>query len=152
MQKPPANVQMYHGGPYPPPPPPPSHGYHPGGVYKSAPSLVHAAPPATGSSYVVPYATLPPQSASTVTVSVAVASTATTPASAGGLPTTITAAAAAPPTPATTNFSGSSPHLQPAVHPPQLFSPLYAPYRSTPYMPSALSNAAVSIFYYCLML
>lgn len=44
----------------------------------------------------------------------------------------------------TTPVNNFSSPYQPPVHQ-QHYPPLYAPYRSTPYMPSALSNAAVSI-------
>lgn len=106
---------MYHP-PHGAPYPPP--GFHPS-PYKSTPSLL-----ATVSSSYIPYST----PSSTVTVS----ASATIPSTSSSQLTAVSPA---------TNFN--SPY-QPPVHP-QHYPPLYAPYRSTPYMPSALSNAAVSI-------
>jgi hypothetical protein len=97
-----------------------SPGFHPS-PYKSTPSLL-----ATVSSSYIPYSTTP---SSTVTVS----ASATISSTSSNNQLTATSPA--------TNFN--SPY-QPPV-PPQHYPPLYAPYRSTPYMPSALSNTAVSI-------
>lgn len=99
----------------------PSPNYHPN-QYKSTPSLL-----ATVSSSYLPYST--PQS-STVTVS----ASATIPSTSSSQIT------------ATTPVNNFNSPYQPSVHP-QHYPPLYAPYRSTPYMPSALSNAAVSIVF-----
>jgi len=96
----------------------PSPNYHPS-PYKSTPSLL-----ATVSSAYIPYST----QSSTVTVSAS---------------STIPSTSSSPLTTATPVNNFSSPY-QPPVHQ-QHYPPLYAPYRSTPYMPSALSNAAVSI-------
>lgn len=121
MQKQP-NV-MYHP-PHGAPYPSPSSYHH--SPYKSTPSLLAA----VSSSY-MPYST--PQS-STVTVSASAT-----------IPSTFSSQITTAPQP--TNFN--SPY-QSAVHP-QHYPPLYAPYRSTPYMPSALSNAAVSILLFLLI-
>lgn len=137
MQKPPPppppNVMYHppHGAPYPSP----VGGYHPG-PYKSAPpsssssSSSSSLLAAVSSSY-MPYPA--PQSSSTVTVSASAT-----------IPSTSSGQVAATATPQPTNFN--SPYQQSAVHP-QHHPPLYAPYRSTPYMPSALSIVAVSITY-----
>ncbi|XP_050521494.1 uncharacterized protein LOC126894483 isoform X2 [Daktulosphaira vitifoliae] len=124
IQKP--NQMLYHpplhGSPYPPP-----SGYHPS-AYKPAPSLLT---PAASSSY-LPYTTLQSTTA-TVSASSTVPSTAT-----GGHLTTT-----APPPSSVAATSLVLPY-QPAIHAPQHYPPLYAPYRSTPYMPSTLSSAARS--------